>query len=193
MLIKSGLRHSYQRNRVFFPKRRVPSRIFAKKPGLWVPMRPGYKSLSIKSVLKFSAVCVLAFVLVISGANLDNAIARDYESRTQAVDRFTDWFFYKVNPQLGGRKLRSDDSPVYIREWNAIRSTVDREMITTQGDCVGDAFWDFDYRSHGRSLDRIADTIWAIRDPSGDKTRADVSQTERNKLRESIIREHFCY
>lgn len=190
MLIKSGLTHSYQRNRVFFPKRRVLARIFAKKPGFWLPISP---ILSIKSVLKFSAVCVLAFVLVISGANLNNAIARDSESRTQAVDRFTDWFFYKVNPQLGDRKLRSDDSSVYIREWNAIRSTVDREMITTPGDCVGDAFWDFDYRSHGRSLDRIADTIWAIRDPSGDKTRADVSQKERNKLRESIIREHFCY
>ena len=189
MLIKSGLTHS-QRNRGFFTKRRVPARIFAKKPGFWLPISP---ILSIKSVLKFSAVCVLAFVLVISGANLDNATGRDYESRTQAVDRFTDWFFDKVNPQLGGRKLRSDDSSVYIREWNAIRSTVDREMITTQGDCVGDAFWDFDYRSHGRSLDRIADTIWAIRDPSGDKTRADVSQQEWKKLRQSIFREHFCY
>jgi hypothetical protein len=51
------------------------------------------------------------------------------------------------------RKLRSDDSPIYIREWNAIRSTVDREMITTPGDCVGDAFWDFDYGETGRRLD----------------------------------------
>jgi hypothetical protein len=66
-------------------------------------------------------------------------------------------------------------------------------MITTQGDCADDAFWDFDYRSHGRSLDRIADTIWAIRAPSGDKTRADVSKQEWKKLRNSIIREHFCY
>ncbi|WP_333301726.1 hypothetical protein [Microcoleus sp. K4-C2] len=89
--------------------------------------------------------------------------------------------------------MRSDDSSAYIREWNAIRSTVDREMITTQGDCVGDAFWDFDYRSHGRSLARIADTIWDIRDPSGDKTRADVSKQEWQKLCNSIIREHFCY
>ena len=96
--------------------------------------------------------CALAIALVLGGSNLDIATARDYESRTQAVDRFTDWFFYRVNPQLGGRKLRSDDSSAYIREWNAIRSTVDREMITTPGDCVGDAFWDFDYRSHGRSL-----------------------------------------
>ena len=151
------------------------------------------KSLSIKSVSKFLAVCALAFVLVLSSANLDNATARDLESRTQAVDRLTDWFFYKVNPQLGTRKLRSDDSTIYIREWNAIRSTVDREMITTPGDCVGDAFWDFDYRSHGRSLDRIADTIWTIRDPSGDKTRADVSQQQWKKLRKLIFREHFCY
>lgn len=110
------------------------------------------KSLSIKSISKFSAVCVLAFTLVFSGATLNIAKARDLESRTQAVDRFADWFFYKVNPQLGGRKLRSDDSPVYIREWNAIRRTVDREMIATPGDCVGDAFWDFDYRSHGRAI-----------------------------------------
>lgn len=155
---------------------------------------------SIKSISKFSAVCALAFSLVLGGANIDTAKARDLESRTQAVDRFADWFFYKVNPQLGGRKLRSDDSPVYIREWNAIRRTVDREMIATPGDCVGDAFWDFDYRFHGRSLvsgaleeDRIADTIWTIRDPSGDKTRGDVSKQEWKKLRQSIFREHFCY
>ncbi|WP_332954830.1 hypothetical protein [Microcoleus sp. AR_TQ3_B6] len=145
-----------------------------------------------KSVSKFSAVCVLALALAIAGTNLASAGSRDLESRTQAVDRFTDWFFYKVNPQLGGRKLRSSDS-YYIREWNAIRSTVEREMIATPGDCVGDAFWDFDSRYHGRSLDRIADTIWDIRDPSGDKTRADVSKQEWQKLRDSIIREHFCY
>jgi hypothetical protein len=150
------------------------------------------KTLSIKSVSKFSAACALAFSLVFGGANLDTAIAREYESRTQAVDRLTDWFFYKINPQLAERKLRSNDT-YYIREWNAIRSTVDREMIATPGDCVGDAFWDFDYRSHGRSLDRIADTIWTIRDPSGDKTRADVSKQEWKKLRQSIFREHFCY
>ncbi|WP_333394138.1 hypothetical protein [Microcoleus sp. N9_A1] len=157
------------------------------------------KSLSIKSRLKFLGVCAL-IALVLGGSNLDSATARDYESRTQTVDRFTDWFFYRVNPQLGDRKLRSDDSSAYIREWNAIRTTVDREMITTQGDCVGDAFWDFDYRSHGRSLvsgaleeDRIADTIWDIRDPSGDKTRADISKQEWQKLRNSISREHFCY
>ncbi|MEG4629732.1 hypothetical protein QUB56_08935 [Microcoleus sp. AR_TQ3_B6] len=150
------------------------------------------KSLSVKSVSKFSAVCVLALALAIAGTNLASAGSRDLESRTQAVDRFTDWFFYKVNPQLGGRKLRSSDS-YYIREWNAIRSTVEREMIATPGDCVGDAFWDFDSRYHGRSLDRIADTIWDIRDPSGDKTRADVSKQEWQKLRDSIIREHFCY
>ncbi|MEG4031500.1 MULTISPECIES: hypothetical protein [unclassified Microcoleus] len=151
------------------------------------------QSLSIKLKPKFLGVCALAIALVLGGSNLDSATARDYESRTQAVDRFTDWFFYRVNPQLGGRKLRYDDSSAYIREWNAIRNTVDREMITTQGDCVGDAFWDFDYRSHVRSLDRIADTIWDIRDPSGDKTRADVSKQEWQKLRNSISREHYCY
>jgi hypothetical protein len=151
------------------------------------------KPLPVKSGSKFSAVCVLALALAIAGTNLASAGSRDLESRTQAVDRFTDWFFYKVNPQLGGRKLRSDDSSAYIREWNAIRSTVDREMIATPGDCVGDAYWDFDAGYYGRSLDRIADTIWDIRDPSGDKTRADISKQEWQKLRNSIIREHFCY
>ncbi|MCC3450092.1 MAG: hypothetical protein JGK03_31790 [Microcoleus sp. PH2017_25_DOB_D_A] len=157
------------------------------------------KSRSIESISKFSAVCMLTFAMFL-GPNLDCATARDLESRTQAVDNLTDWFFYKVNPQLGDRKLRSDDSPIYIREWNAIRRTVDREMIATPGDCAGDAFWDFDYRSHGRSLvsgaleeDRVADTIWTIRDPSGDKTRADVSKQQWKKLRNLIFREHFCY
>jgi hypothetical protein len=164
------------------------------------------KSRSIESISKFSAVCMLTFAMFLC-PNLDSATARDLESRTQAVDNLTDWFFYKVNPQLGDRKLRSDDSPIYIREWNAIRRTVDRETIATPGDCAGDAFWDFDYRSHGRSLvsgarpyggyaneeDRIADTIWTIRDPSGDKTRADVSKQQWKKLRQLISREHFCY
>jgi len=148
---------------------------------------------SIKSVSKLSAVCILGFTLMLCKGNIDSATARDLESRTEAVDRLTDWFFYQVNPQLEGRKLRSDDFPIYIREWNAIRRTVDGEMISTPGDCVGDAFWDFDYRYHGRSLDRVADTIWTIRDPSGDKTRADVSKQEWKKLRQSIFREHFCY
>jgi hypothetical protein len=66
-------------------------------------------------------------------------------------------------------------------------------MIAAPGDCVADAFWNFDSRFHGRSLDRIADTIWALRDLSGDQTRADVSQQEWKQLRNSIIREHFCY
>ncbi|MEG3859837.1 hypothetical protein [Microcoleus sp. herbarium12] len=83
------------------------------------------KSRSIESISKFSAVCMLTFAMFLC-PNLDSATARDLESRTQAVDNLTDWFFYKVNPQLGDRKLRSDDSPIYIREWNAIRRTVDR-------------------------------------------------------------------
>ena len=151
------------------------------------------KSLSIKSISKFSAAFALTFAVILGGANLASAGSRDLESREQAADRFADWFFYKVNPQLGGRKLRSDDSPIYIREWNAIRRRVDREMIVTPGDCVGDAFWDFAAGSHGRSLDRITDTIWTIRDPSGDKTRADVSKQQWKKLRQLISREHFCY
>jgi hypothetical protein len=92
------------------------------------------KSLSVKSVSKFSAVCVLALALAIVGTNLASAGSRDLESRTQAVDRFTDWFFYKVNPQLGERKLRANDV-YYVREWNAIRSTVERNDYYTRRLC----------------------------------------------------------
>ncbi len=145
------------------------------------------KPLSVKYISRFATICALTIALILCGQNPVQA-----ESRQQAVDRFADWFFYRVNPQLAERKLRASDS-YCIREWNAIRSTVDREMIAAPGDCVADAFWNFDYRFHGRSLDRIAYTIWALRDLSGDQTRADVSQQEWKQLRNSIIREHFCY
>ena len=58
------------------------------------------KSLSIKPLSSFLMVCTLAIALILSGPNLAKA-----ESRDQAVDRLTDFLFYKVNPELNNRKL----------------------------------------------------------------------------------------
>lgn len=119
------------------------------------------------------------------------------ESRDEAIDRFADWVFYRVNPQLEGYKLQPADS-AYIQEWLVIREAVDREMIQTPGDCAGDRFWDL--RDYGPgaavksgSLDRIANAIWTYRDPAGYRSRDDRDGRQQKALRRSIDREHFCY
>lgn len=74
-------------------------------------------------------VCVFAIALVLSSPNLAKA-----ESREQAVDRLTDFLFYKVNPQLNNHKLQTGDRE-YIRQWQRLRDAIDPRVKSVQEVC----------------------------------------------------------
>jgi hypothetical protein len=158
------------------------------------------KSLLMKSIFKFSAVCGLTIAIIFSSANLAKA-----ESREEAVRNLTDWFFYEVNPQLNNRPLRLDEYN-YIDEWQAIYKAVNQEMEYSQFDCAGDNFWalyNYDLLGQGdkglvsSSFNHIADAIFYSRNPQliGYKIADPESEKAREWLiiRRSIIREHPCY
>jgi hypothetical protein len=160
----------------------------------------GTKSLSIQSLFKLSAVCSLTLALVFGSANLAKA-----ESRAEAVNRLTDWFFYQVNPGLNYRPLTGRESR-YIREWRAIHQVVEQEMEPSQGSCAGDSYWalsNYDIPGEGdrglvsQSFNRIADAIFYSRNPqlAGYKIPRSNSKKAREWLtiRRSIAREHPCY
>ena len=124
------------------------------------------KSLSIKPVSRFSMVCTLAIALVLGGGNLAKA-----ESRDRAVDRLTDFLFYKVNPELNNRKLQAGDRN-YINEWQRLRAEIDPRVKPAQEVCnrpePGDIGWEFTVingETYEQTYDRLADIIFYSRHP----------------------------
>lgn len=124
------------------------------------------KSLSIKPVSRFSMICALAIALVLSSPNLAKA-----ESRQQAVDRLTDFLFYKVNPQLNNRKLQAGDRN-YITEWQRLRTAIDPRVKPAQEVCYSpgpeDIGWEFttiNGETYQQTYDRLADIIFYSRHP----------------------------
>ena len=124
------------------------------------------KSLSMKSVAKYSMVLTLTISLVLGGANLAKA-----ESRDRAVDRLTDFLFYKVNPQLNNRKLQEGDRE-YIRQWEKLRTVIDPRVKSVQEVCYrpepGETGWEFttiNGETYEQIYDRLADTIFYSRHP----------------------------
>lgn len=139
------------------------------------------KSLSLKSVSKFLMVCSLAIALILGGPNLAKA-----ESRDRAVDRLTDFLFYKVNPELNNRKLQPGDRD-YILEWQRLRAEIDPRVKPAQEVCnnpgPGDIGWEFTVingETYEQTYDRLADIIFYSRHPQttgqqisrGDKARS---------------------
>jgi hypothetical protein len=150
--------------------------------------------------------CILTTTIVCT--NSLTARADDsHQTREAAIDRQTDWFLYKVNPELQHRKLRSQDFQ-YIKEWNAIRKAVAREMKSTVSSCGGDQYWElFEYdwlygssdpsqRHVSPSFDRIADAIFYSRHPKLAGTQISASNSalarEWSHIRRSIITEQPC-
>ncbi|NJM47376.1 MAG: hypothetical protein HC860_15455 [Alkalinema sp. RU_4_3] len=109
-------------------------------------------------------------------------------SRAWMTDAYTDSVFYKLNPELNGRKLGSGEV-AYIREWNMIRATVSEEM--EYKDMCGDKGWflkSFDVynagprgRYVGTSLDRVADAVFYYRNP--DMEGQKINPSDRNAVR----------
>lgn len=150
------------------------------------------KSLSLRSVSKFSMVCVFAIALVLSSPNLAKA-----ESRDRAVDRLTDFLFYKVNPQLNNRKLQTGDRE-YSNQWQRLREAIDPRVKSVQEVCFrpapGETGWEFttiNGETYEQTYDRLADTIFYSRHPQ--RTGQPIPKSDRISISEwsAIRREMF--
>jgi hypothetical protein len=142
-----------------------------------------------------------------AGTREDNfaAEARSVPTREEAIDQETDRVLYRVNPELNGRKLRSNDGP-YIKEWQAIRQVVAQEMNPKVSQCAGDQYWELasydginGLRSGRRgspTFDRIADAIFYSRHPElgGRKISASDDGLAREwiTIRQTIMVEQPC-
>ncbi len=122
--------------------------------------------LSIQSISRFSMVCAIAIALLLSSPTLAKA-----ESRDRAVDRLTDFLFYKVNPQLNNRKLQEGDRE-YIRQWQKLREAIEPRVKSVQEVCFrpapGETGWEFtpiNGETYEQIYDRLADTIFYSRHP----------------------------
>ncbi len=120
----------------------------------------------IKPVSRFSMICALAIALVLLGPNPAKA-----ESRDRAVDRLTDFIFYKVNPQLNNRKLQAGDRE-YTNQWRRLREAIDPRVKSVQEVCFrpapGETGWEFttiNGETYEQTYDRLADTIFYSRHP----------------------------
>lgn len=119
-----------------------------------------------------SVISIAAFCTVLGASSLQPAVAErgslPRESRSDAINRITDNFFYQVNPELKGRKLGSRDR-VYIREWNSLRQTIVPMVKTSREVCFRhgeneENYWEFHFTSKN-SYDVVADAIFYSRYP----------------------------
>ena len=149
------------------------------------------KLLSIKSISRFSMVCTIALALLLSSPTLAKA-----ESRGQAVDRLTDFLFYKVNPQLNNRKLQTGDRN-YITEWQRLREAIDPQVKSLQEVCYspapGETGWEFttiNGETYEQTYDRLADTIFYSRHPQ--RTGQPIPKNDKISISEwSAIRQYM--
>jgi hypothetical protein len=134
------------------------------------------------TIAKFSIGPLLAAAVLLSGMAIATAQSSPVGRRTfsseikepqsQAIDSYTDHFFYVANPELNKRQLRSGDQS-YIQEWLALRQAIAPLVKSSHEACVfgkrnGDAYWEFDLSAAngGSSYDHLADVIYYSRNPS---------------------------
>ena len=148
-------------------------------------------SLSIKPVSRLSIICALAIALLLLGPNPAKA-----ESRSQAVDRLTDFLFYKVNPQLNNRKLQADDRE-YSNQWRRLREAIDPRVKSVQEVCFrpapGETGWEFttiNGETYEQTYDLLADTIFYSRHPQ--RTGQQIPKNDKIGISEwSAIRQYM--
>jgi hypothetical protein len=111
-----------------------------------------------KPTSKLLALGSLTIALVLGGASLASAGTRDNDA-----DLHTDRIFYKVNPELNQRKLRSNEYG-YIQEWQNIRKVVYDHVIyaPVSRACVSDEWYMPDEEGF---RDRVVDSIFYSRNP----------------------------
>ncbi|MDB9517501.1 hypothetical protein PN466_11135 [Roseofilum reptotaenium CS-1145] len=129
----------------------------------------------------------------------------------EAIDLWTDRFFYSVNPQLSERKIRPDETE-YVREWNAIQSVMQALLIPHNHNCesglansalansAGLANYDSVSRNgvnlSSKDLDRVADAIFYLRNPEFGDRQIQPGETrlanEWLRIRRGVSRLHPC-
>jgi hypothetical protein len=140
-----------------------------------------------RSIAQLSTLSILTVALIASGAQMASAGPNSNnrtgvyptEPKGDAIDSYTDHFFYAANPELNKRKLRSGDT-AYAQEWQALREAIvplvktNREACGRNGDSAG-LYWEFDLSApqNASSYDYLADAIFYHRNPdmTGQKLR----------------------
>jgi hypothetical protein len=140
------------------------------------------------------------FILTLGSLILSPAIANSQPQ--EAIDRWTDDFFYSVNPQLSRRKLRADET-LYIREWNAIQRVVPDILIYRQT-CTGRFAWEMEHYDDpspekqliSEDVDKVADAIFYARHPELGYRKIQPGETalanEWMRIRRSLYWLHPC-
>ncbi len=137
-------------------------------------------------------VCALAIALLLISPNLAKA-----ESPEQAVDRLTDFLFYRVNPQLNNRKLQAGDRE-YIRQWQKLREAIDPRVKPAQEVCntpgPGDIGWEFttiNGETYEQTYDLLADTIFYSRHPQ--RTGQPIPKNDKISISEWSAIRYYMY
>ena len=90
------------------------------------------------------------------------------QPRSEAIDSYTDHFFYSANPKLNKRKLDASESG-YIQEWNTIRSAIAPLIKSDKQVCFDsdpkESFWEFELGKNKKSYDYLTDVIFYSRNP----------------------------
>lgn len=136
-------------------------------------------------------ICTIAIALLLISPNPAKA-----ESQEQAVDRLTDFLFYRVNPQLNNRKLQTGDRN-YITEWQRLREAIDPRVKSVQEVCYrpepGETGWEFttiNGQTYEQTYDRLADTIFYSRHPQ--RTGQQIPRSDQISISEwSAIRRYM--
>lgn len=134
-----------------------------------------------RSIAQLSALPILMGTLIFSGAQIAradlNSNNRTFpvptESKSVAIDSYTDHFFYAANPELKKRRLDADESG-YIQEWRAIRYALmplvksNREACGRHADSSDAPYWEFDLSASRQvsSYDYLTDAIFYHRNPN---------------------------
>ncbi|MCU0541380.1 MAG: hypothetical protein MUE44_04240 [Oscillatoriaceae cyanobacterium Prado104] len=124
------------------------------------------KLLSVKYISRFLTIALFTIALILAGGNPAKA-----ESREQAVDRLTDFLFYRVNPELNNRKLQPGERE-YIYQWQRLREAIDPRVKSIHEVCFrvapGETGWEFtaiNGQTYEQTYDALADAIFYSRHP----------------------------
>lgn len=105
----------------------------------------------------------------------------------RAIDDNTDFFFYRLHPELGRRKISSDETQ-YINEWNAIREVVQDNLVYISLSCGSNTtyYWGLSqYDTYSRTsagqspvIDKIADAVFYTRHPELDNRKIEPGEND---------------
>lgn len=155
-----------------------------------------------KFISQLSGVVILALGSLIFSPTIA------YSQPQEIIDRWADNFFYSVNPQLSGRKIRADET-LYIREWNAIARVVANILVYENSACGREnqnfewLLENYDTQSRNglnlvsEDLNKIADAIFYVRNPELAGRKIQPGETalanEWMRIRTAVSRLHPCY